>query len=108
MTDTPAGTDPAKVTGIMKTINIDQLSFVSGGQTPTGAVVDFLNSRFGSFQTTLVGKPHFGPEKNGVEQVSGKFRLNDLVEGGPPNRSFTADFHVGSKTITNFQAKPLF
>jgi hypothetical protein len=88
---------------IMKNLPIDQLSFVFGGLTRTGAVVDALTDRFGKYETTLIGKPHFGPNKNGIEQVSGTFAMNDLplVGGRPQEGTFTAAYHPGLKTVTN-------
>jgi hypothetical protein len=91
----------------MNNINLDQLSLVSGGQTPTGAVLDALNKRFDQDGVvSLMGKPHFGPASNGVEKVSGKFDVNALW-GGDGQRSFTGNYNVGAKTVSGLRTKQL-
>jgi hypothetical protein len=82
-----------------------ELSYVSGGQSPNAAVVDAINKRWGSQgAVSLVGKPQFGPAKNGVEQVSGKFDVNAL-SGGDERRSFTGSYNVDANTFSGWRSK---
>ncbi len=85
---------------IFSTIDHDQLTNVTGGASPSSAVLDKLNGRFGSQgAVSFVGHPKFTSAGNGMEHASGKFDVNAL-SGGDTRRSFTANVNDSTHKVT--------
>jgi hypothetical protein len=90
----------------MKTITSIDLSTVCGGADARSKVVlNDLNSRFSSQGVvSFIGQPKFGPERNGVEHVSGKFDTNALW-GGDVKRTFTGEYNVAKHSFGGLRTR---
>jgi len=93
----------------IQTIDLDQLSTVTGGASKESSLVlDKLNSRFGGDGVvSFIGKPKFTPiGTTGVERATGKFDVNALW-GGDTKRSFTANVNAPHGTVSGLHTKIL-
>ena len=91
------------------TIDLDQLSTVTGGANRANALVlDKLNSRYGGDGVvSFIGKPKATVlGTTGVERVTGKFDVNALW-GGDTKRSFSANVNVPHGTVSGLHTKIL-
>ncbi|HEV7557421.1 MAG TPA: hypothetical protein VGO00_18265 [Kofleriaceae bacterium] len=91
------------------TLDLDQLSTVTGGANKANALVlDKLNSRYGSDGVvSFIGKPKATVlGTSGVEHLTGKFDVNALW-GGDTKRSFSANVNVPHGTVSGLHTKIL-